>query len=226
MQKRIVATRALIGAALLSVITSVFFILYGSGSVIAVIAGVGQFCALVAVAALNRSRRQPAAILWFTGLSGSGKSTLAHEVYRRLQNRNVPVEMLDGDVLRDILPGTGFSKEERLMHIKRAGLIATFLERNGVTVCASFISPYRESRRFIREKADRFIEIHLSTPLAECEKRDVKGLYAKARRGEIKNFTGIDDPYEIPEHPELTIDTSQVSIEEAGDRVIQFLLSR
>jgi adenylylsulfate kinase len=163
------------------------------------------------------------AVLWFTGLSGAGKSTLSDWVTARLRARGIRVEQLDGDAIRNILPNTGFSKADRDAHVRRVGYLASKLEQNGVVVVASFVSPYRESREFARTLCRRFIEIHVSTPLDECERRDVKGLYGKARRGEIRNFTGIDDPYEPPVNPELTIDTSGLSIEEAGLLVLTAL---
>jgi adenylylsulfate kinase len=163
------------------------------------------------------------AVLWFTGLSGAGKSTLSDWVTAELRARNVRVEQLDGDAIRNILPNTGFSKADRDAHIRRVGYLASKLEQNGVVVVASFVSPYRESRDFARTLSRRFIEIHVSTPIEECERRDVKGLYGKARRGEIQNFTGIDDPYEPPVNPELTIDTTRMTVEQAGRRVLAAL---
>jgi adenylylsulfate kinase len=164
--------------------------------------------------------------LWFTGLSGSGKSTISTWVARELRRRGLRVEELDGDSIRDIFPNTGFSKADRDAHIKRVGYLASKLEQNGVFVVASFVSPYRESRDFVRGLCEDFIEVHVATPLEECEKRDVKGLYAKARRGELRNFTGIDDPYEPPTRPEVVLDTTTMTIEEAGARVMNLLRSR
>ena len=162
-------------------------------------------------------------VLWFTGLSGSGKSTLADIVYEYLKKKEMKIEKLDGDVVRSILPKTGFSKEERNEHIKRIGFISSMLERNGISVLASFISPYHESRNFVRRLCNNFIEVYVSTPVEECEKRDVKGLYAKARGGEIKNFTGIDDPFEVPVNPEIKIDTSNQSVEKSAGIIIEYL---
>lgn len=159
-------------------------------------------------------------VIWFTGLSGSGKSTIADRVAEVLAARGRDVERLDGDHVREAFPQTGFSREERNLHIRRMGFVAGLLEKHGVTVVASFISPYRESRAFARARCRRFIEVHVSTPLAECERRDVKGLYARARRGEVERFTGISDPYEPPERAELTIDTTAVGLEEAVARVV------
>ncbi|HKU63240.1 MAG TPA: adenylyl-sulfate kinase [Gemmatimonadales bacterium] len=162
----------------------------------------------------------PAPVLWFTGLSGSGKSTIATRVHQALERRGVEVEYIDGDALREVFPNTGFTREEREEHLRRTGYMASRLAAHGVTVVASFVSPYRESRDFIRRLCPGFLEIFVATPLDECERRDVKGLYARARRGEIRNFTGIDDPYEPPEHPELTLDTRALSVDECVDRVL------
>ena len=169
----------------------------------------------------RRARLRPA-VIWFTGLSGSGKSTIAERVFEGLRRRRVKVERLDGDAIRDIFP-TGFTRPERDAHIRRVGFLASLLEKHGVSVVASFVSPYAESRDFVRKLCRNFVEVYVSTPLEECERRDVKGLYAKARRGEIRNFTGFDDPYEPPERPELTIDTRVVSADEACALVIRAL---
>lgn len=162
-------------------------------------------------------------VLWFTGLSGSGKSTLADKIYAELKRSGKKVEQLDGDIVRDIFPKTGFSKEERDQHIKRIGFLASILERNDVIVIASFISPYRESRDFVRKLCDNFIEVYVSASLEECEMRDVKGLYKKVRAGEIKHFTGIDDPYEIPENPELIIDSEKLSVNRSTEIIFEYL---
>ena len=162
-------------------------------------------------------------MLWFTGLSGSGKSTIAVRVHEALVGRGTDVEYIDGDALREVFPNTGFTRAEREEHLRRTGYMASRLAAHGVTVIASFVSPYRESRDFIRRLCPGFVEIFVATPLDECERRDVKGLYARARRGEIRNFTGIDDPYEAPEHPELTLDTRALSVEQCVDRVLDRL---
>jgi len=167
-----------------------------------------------------------AAVVWLTGLSGSGKSALARRVAEEWRKRDFSVEVLDGDAIRDVFPNTGFSKAERDAHVRRVGFLASRLECHGVTVVASLVSPYQESRDFVRGLCRNFIEIYVSTPLEECERRDAKGLYAKARRGEIRNFTGIDDPYDPPETPELVIDTSRVSLEAAGQLVLDVLSAR
>jgi adenylylsulfate kinase len=162
-----------------------------------------------------------AAVLWFTGLSGSGKSTIAERVQEQLRSRGVEVEYIDGDALRSVFPNTGFTRAERDEHLRRTGYMASRLAAHGVTVVASFVSPYKESRDFIRRLCRRFIEVYVATPLEECERRDPKGLYVRARRGEIPNFTGIDDPYEPPDRPELLLDTRTASIDECVKRVLE-----
>jgi len=162
-------------------------------------------------------------VIWLTGLSASGKTTIGYALAENLRTLGHRVEHLDGDLVRQMFPGTGFSREERDRHIKRIGYLATMLEKHGVYVVASFISPYREARAFVRSQCKDFIEVYISTPLKECEKRDPKGLYKKARAGEIKNFTGIDDPYEPPENPEIDIDTSGITVEGAVDRILAYL---
>jgi adenylylsulfate kinase len=165
--------------------------------------------------------RSPAPVLWFTGLSGSGKSTIAVRVHEALVRRGIEVEYIDGDALREVFPSTGFTRSEREEHLRRTGYMASRLAAHGVTVVASFVSPYRDSRDFIRRLCPGFVEIYVATPLEECERRDVKGLYARARRGEIRNFTGIDDPYEAPERPELTLDTRARSVDQAVAAVLE-----
>lgn len=167
--------------------------------------------------------KSKAAVLWFTGLSGSGKSTIAAKVFAALERAGVDVETLDGDGLRSVFPGAGFSKQARDEHVRRVGHTAGLLEKHGVTVIASFVSPYEEARNFARSCCRRFMEIYVETPLSICEERDVKGLYAKARRGEIQNFTGVSDPYEPPRKPEITIRTEEVSADEACRIILEYL---
>ena len=162
-------------------------------------------------------------VLWFTGLSGSGKTTIAKYLLAAFRKKGLPVEWLDGDVTREFLPATGFSKAERDAHVLNAGFMARMLQRNHIFVVASYISPYAETRQKVRAMCDNFIEIYVDTPLEECERRDVKGLYAKVRKGEIKQFTGIDDPYEAPPNPELRIETRGLTVEEAGNRILAYL---
>lgn len=173
----------------------------------------------------GKSRVKPF-VLWFTGLSGSGKSTLADAVAKKLKDLNVTFEKLDGDVVRNVFPKTGFSKEERSMHIRRVGFLAGMLEQNGVSTVCSFISPYRESRQFVREHTKNFVEIHVNAPLDVCEKRDPKGLYKKARKGEITQFTGIDDPYEEPETPELNINTADQNVNDCVRQIFALLTKK
>jgi len=169
------------------------------------------------------AERRAGLVLWFTGLSGSGKSTIARRIVERLEREGRAVEYLDGDAIRDLFPGTGFTREERDAHIRRVGYLASRLERHGVAVVAALVSPYRDSRRFVRELCRRFIEVWVATPFEECERRDVKGLYLRARRGEIRHFTGLDDPYEPPERPELTLDTTGLPVEAAVEQVWAYL---
>lgn len=160
-------------------------------------------------------------VLWFTGLSASGKSTVADAVAEKLIKRGLKIERLDGDIVRKSLTkDLGFSKEDRDENIQRVTFVAKLLSRNGVGVIASFISPYREVRKKIREETTNFVEVFVKCPLEVCEKRDPKGMYKKARAGEIKNFTGIDDPYEEPENPELVLNTDKETVEESVEKVI------
>lgn len=173
---------------------------------------------------INYGKKEPnPVVIWLTGLSGSGKSTIASGLYDQLKRKGLKVEHLDGDVVRDIFPRTGFSKEERDRHIRRIGFLASMLEKNGIFVIASFIAPYQDSRDFVKNICNNYIEIYVSTPLEICEQRDPKGLYEKVRKGEIKNFTGIDDPYEVPKRPILAIDTSIISKENAINKVMSEL---
>ncbi|NJM59960.1 MAG: adenylyl-sulfate kinase [Oscillatoriales cyanobacterium RU_3_3] len=160
-------------------------------------------------------------ILWFTGLSGSGKTTISKALKPELKARGCKVEILDGDVVRTHLSkGLGFSKEDRDTNIRRIGFVAHLLSRNGVAAIAAAISPYRAIRDEIRTMEPNFVEIYVKAPLATCEARDVKGLYAKARAGEIKGFTGIDDPYEEPINPEIVCDTDCESVAESVKHII------
>ncbi len=162
-------------------------------------------------------------MLWLTGLSGSGKTTLANRTYEYIEKRGLSVEKLDGDILRGLFPSTGFSRAQRDEHIKRVGFMASILEKHGVIVVASFISPYRQARRFVRDMCSNFIEVYVQAPLDVCEKRDVKGLYTRARAGQIKNFTGLDDPYEEPQNLELIINTDEQTVDESVSVIIDFI---
>ena len=162
-------------------------------------------------------------VLWFTGLSGAGKSAIADAVHGFLTKNGRKVARLDGDTVRAVFPNTGFTRDERNTHVQRVGYLASILEQNGIIVISSFVSPYAESRDFVRGLCHNFIEVFVDTPLAVCERRDVKGLYKKARAGEIKNFTGIDDPYEPPAKPELIIHTGNRTIDESAAAVIAYI---
>ncbi|MDQ4058505.1 MAG: adenylyl-sulfate kinase [Actinomycetota bacterium] len=169
--------------------------------------------------------RDRGVVIWFTGLSGSGKTTIAHVLEQKLAEADVPVELLDGDVVRENLSkGLGFSKEDRDTNIRRIAFVAHLLQRNGVFVITAAISPYRAIREEARMMAKDFVEVYANAPLEVCEERDVKGLYVKARAGEIKGFTGIDDPYEEPAGPEVEVRTDQLSVEESAQMVIDKLI--
>jgi sulfate adenylyltransferase len=164
--------------------------------------------------------------IWFTGLSGSGKSTVAHALVERLAEFGRNVSLLDGDEIRTHLSkGLGFSKEDRDANINRVGYVAGLVAQHGGTTLCAVISPYRETRDNARKSSKgNFVEVFCDTPIEVCEQRDVKGLYAKARAGEIKGFTGVDDPYEPPLKPEVTLDTSKLSVQECADKIIDKLL--
>ena len=172
---------------------------------------------------------QHSVMIWFTGLSGSGKSTIAIALERELQKRGLLCRILDGDNIRSgINNNLGFSEEDRVENIRRIAEIGKLFVDTGIIIIAAFISPNND----IREMAaniigkENFLEIFVSTPIEECERRDVKGLYAKARRGEIKNFTGISAPFEAPANPALSIDTSKLSVEESVNKLLELILPK
>jgi adenylylsulfate kinase len=154
-------------------------------------------------------------VFWLTGLPGAGKTALADRLSAHLTAKGLKIHRLDGDMLRSMFPDTGYSREERNRHVRRAGELAVGLEKEGAIVIASLISPYRESRSYVRSLCSEFVEVYVKASLETCESRDPKGLYKKARKGEIKNFTGIDDPYEEPDHPESIICTDNQTIEKS-----------
>ncbi len=172
----------------------------------------------------SEAKRGGGFTLWFTGLSGSGKTTIAHLVGPELDRRGCIVEYLDGDTVRTHLSkGLGFSKEDRDTNIERIGWVASRLTRQGAAVIAAAISPYAETRakaRALVEEWGPFVEVHVATSVEECARRDVNGLYAKAFAGEIKGFTGVDDPYEEPESPEVRIDTEDHEPEESATIIV------
>jgi len=162
--------------------------------------------------------------LWLTGLSGSGKTAIAKLVAQELRDRGLKVERLDGDIVRQSLTrDLGFSKEDRDKNIERVTFVAKLLTRNGVAVLCSFISPYRERRAKSRQEIGEFIEVYVECSVEECARRDVKGLYEKAFAGEIENFTGVSDPYEEPENPEIVCHTAQETVEESAAKLIAYL---
>ena len=168
-------------------------------------------------------------IIWFTGLSGSGKSTIANALEQSLHAKGVHTYLLDGDNVRHGLNrDLGFTEADRVENIRRVAEVAKLMVDAGLIVLVSFISPFRAERRMARElfEPSEFLEIFIDTPLEECERRDAKGLYVKARRGEIKNFTGIDSPYELPDSPEKIIRNINISPEEAVDELFEYLNKR
>ena len=181
------------------------------------------------IAEKHPPRHKQGFCVWFTGLSAAGKSTIAEIFTALLQEHGRQVTVLDGDIVRTHLSrGLGFSKQDRDVNIRRIGFVAGEIVRHhGAVVCAA-VSPYRATRNDVRNMVggDRFVEVFVDTPLDECERRDTKGLYSKARKGEIKNFTGIDDPYESPLSPELTIETISASAEENADRILDYVRAR
>ena len=171
--------------------------------------------------------RQRGVTIWFTGLSGAGKSTLAEALAPRLAALGKRVELLDGDAVRTHLSkGLGFSREDRDTNVRRIGWVAQLLTRNGVFVITAAISPYREAREWCRETIRDFVEVYVSTPLEVCAERDVKGLYRRALAGEIPHFTGVNDPYEPPTHPALTLDTRGLTVDEGVAQVLAALRER
>ena len=171
-----------------------------------------------AILSLNRSF-----VAWFTGLPSSGKTTLAVELQRRLLCSGIKSEHLDGDEVRQLLPA-GFDHDARERHLRAVGFAASLLEKHGVPVLASFVSPYRSSRFFNRQLCKNFIEIFVATSKEECARRDVKGLYQKAEAGEVAEFTGVSSPYEKPDMPELTLITDSMTVEESVSEIYDYLI--
>lgn len=171
--------------------------------------------------------KQKGITVWFTGLSGAGKTTVALEVEKQLKERGIYVQRLDGDIVREKLTkDLGFSKEDRNKNIKRNTFVASLLTKNDIITLCSFISPYRKTRAYARreiEEVGNFIEVFVCPPLEVCEERDVKGLYQQAREGEIDNFTGISDPYEEPENPDISLRTDKETVEESAHKIIDYL---
>ncbi|SHO80232.1 Adenylylsulfate kinase [hydrothermal vent metagenome] len=161
--------------------------------------------------------------LWFTGLPLSGKTTIANRVYEKLKEFDIPLERLDSKDIRDVVPDIGFSREDRNRHMHRIGHLIKTLQNNSISTVASFVSPYRESRKAIREMTENSIVVYIKSDIESCKKRDYKGKYAKAIAGEYKNFTGVNDVYEEPQHAEIIIDTDKLSVEEATQIIVEYL---
>jgi len=158
--------------------------------------------------------------IWFTGLSGSGKSTLSEVIEQRMKALGRNIEVLDGDIVRTHLSkGLGFSREDRDTNIKRIGFVCNLLTRNGVICISAAIAPYRDARDWARKEIGNFVEVYVRCPIEVCRQRDVKGLYKLVDEGKIKNFTGVDDPYEEPLHPELIVETDKETVEESVARI-------
>ena len=161
--------------------------------------------------------------LWFTGLPLSGKTTIADLVYEKLRSLQVPIERIDSSDVRKLIPDIGYSREDRNRHMQRIGHLIQRLQNNSVSTVASFVSPYRESRKAIRQMVKNNIVVYVKADLETCKKRDYKGVYEKAERGELKNFTGISDIYEEPQHADIVIDTDKLSPEQAADIIVHYV---
>jgi adenylylsulfate kinase len=169
--------------------------------------------------------QQRGVTIWLTGLSGAGKTTITHGLEKKLRDQGYRLEVLDGDIVRtNLTKGLGFSKEDRDTNIRRIGFVSHLLTRNGVIVLVSAISPYAAIRQEVKQTIGDFLEVFVNAPLAVCEERDVKGLYAKARSGEIKGFTGIDDPYEPPTNPDVECRTDLEELDESVNKIWQKLV--
>ena len=161
--------------------------------------------------------------LWFTGLPMSGKSTIADLVYEKLQKFSIPLERIDSKDIRDLIPDIGYTRDDRNRHMHRIGHLIKTLQNNSISTVASFVSPYRESRKAIREMVKNNVIVYVKADIETCKARDYKGVYVRALSGELQNFSGINDVYEIPEHAEITIDTETMSAEEAAETIVRFL---
>jgi adenylylsulfate kinase len=161
--------------------------------------------------------------LWFTGLPLSGKTTIADKVYAELEKLHIPIERIDSKDIRKLIPDIGYTREERNRHMHRIGNLIKTLQKNSVSTVASFVSPYRESRKAIREMVQNNIVVYVKADIETCKKRDYKGAYAKALSGEYQNFTGVNDVYEEPQHAEIIIDTDKVSVDEAVNIILEVI---
>lgn len=161
--------------------------------------------------------------LWFTGLPLSGKTTIADAVYEKLETLDIPLERLDSKDIRDVVPDIGFSREDRNRHMRRIGHLIKTLQNNSISTVASFVSPYRESRKAIREMVENNVVVYVKADIETCKLRDNKGKYEKALRGEYQNFTGVNDVYEEPQHAEIVIDTDKISVDEATKIIVKYI---
>jgi len=168
--------------------------------------------------------KQKGIVIWFTGLPCSGKTTLSKEIEKYFQNNNLPIQRLDGDVVREtISEDLGFSKKDRDINIKRMAYLAQMLASHNINVVSAFVSPYQTMRNFARSLQENFIEVYVKCEKEKCMERDVKGMYAKAERDEIKDFTGVQDPFEKPCNPEVTVDTKNETVEESVQKIINYI---
>ena len=161
--------------------------------------------------------------LWFTGVPLSGKSTIANRVYKELEKLDIPLERLDSQDIRELIPGIGFSREDRNIHMHRIGHLIKILQKNSISTVASFVSPYKESRRAIREMVKNNIVVYVKADIESCKKRDYKGIYEKALQGELENFSGVNDVYEEPKRAEIVIDTDKISVDEATKIIVKYI---
>ncbi|RLA84221.1 MAG: adenylyl-sulfate kinase [Epsilonproteobacteria bacterium] len=161
--------------------------------------------------------------LWFTGIPLSGKTTIADKVYIELEKLDIPLERLDSQDIRDLIPGIGFSREDRNLHMHRVGHLIKTLQKNSISTVSSFVSPYKESRRAIREMVKNNIVVYVKADVETCKSRDYKGVYEKALRGELKNFSGVNDIYEEPQHAEIVVDTNNLSVDESVELIIKHI---
>jgi len=161
--------------------------------------------------------------LWFTGLPLSGKTTIADKVYKELEKLHIPIERLDSKDIRNLIPDIGFTREDRNRHMHRVGFLIQKLQKNSISTVASFVSPYKESRKAIREAVTNNIVVYVKTDIETCKTRDYKGVYEKAMAGELQNFSGINDVYEEPKHAEITIDTDTMSADEACAVIVKYI---
>ncbi len=163
-------------------------------------------------------------VIWFTGLPCSGKTTLSKEIEKYFQNKDLPIQRLDGDVVRTTISSDlGFSKKDRDVNIKRMAYLSQMLAGHGVNVVSAFVSPYQQMRNFTRGLCENFIEVYVDCSIEECKRRDIKGMYQKAERGEIKDFTGVQDPFEKPKNPEITVNTEKEIIDQSVQKIINYI---